>query len=238
MAFSGTPTSKLGLPQWNGTDLFSRVEFNSLMTQLDSTPGVYVCSSTTRPTLTAGQAGRLIYQTDTNSLYEWTGSAWRAVLATPTSSYVASSMRPTHYTGATNVTISATANENMDRLPDTGTANGCTFTAPPSGTVLISVAGTLQSGNTSNMQLGWYLRFGPTIGSGNLVTTGNEANCAALVYTSNDNSNSYMMGSGPQYLQTGLSAGATYNVTFGHRNAGGAYTRTITHRRILIIPQP
>jgi len=39
--------------------------------------GFTVCTSTTRPTFTSGEAGKAIYETDTKLIRMWTGTAWK-----------------------------------------------------------------------------------------------------------------------------------------------------------------
>lgn len=75
---SGT-TARLGLPVWSGGDSFLRTEFNAAMATIDSSPGVLVCTSSTRPVWGSGQAGRTIIETNTSRIYVWDGSAWNRV---------------------------------------------------------------------------------------------------------------------------------------------------------------
>ena len=64
-------------------------------------PGV--CTSTTRPT--APYEGQMIYETDTDMVAIWNGTAWRYVSATtPTNGTVLQVVTATHSTAATNST--------------------------------------------------------------------------------------------------------------------------------------
>ena len=78
-----TYTSRLGLKRNDGSDPFKRQDFVDNANRLDAAPGVHVCTSSTRPTWASGQAGRLIYETDTNSLFHWNSTAFVAQLTTP-----------------------------------------------------------------------------------------------------------------------------------------------------------
>lgn len=142
-------------------------------------------------------------------------------------------MAPTVYSYGTGVTIAAAQNT-MSRLPDTGSVIAATFTAPSSGRVFIAVSGTIQT-NGSTSKLGWFLRTGATGGSGTLITTGDEAAGGTIVHTDSTAANTYLMASSPLYLQTGLTSGSTYNVTFGHVNTDSA-TKSFSNRKITIIP--
>ena len=79
MAASGTPTAKLGLPQWNGSDPFLRSDFNTLMQTLDSTPGVTSVADEGAKTALAWNAnknGRLVVVRSTKRVYEWQSPNW------------------------------------------------------------------------------------------------------------------------------------------------------------------
>lgn len=78
-----TYTSRLGLKRNDGSDPFKRQDFVDNYNRLDAAPGVHVCTSSTRPTWASAQAGRLIYETDTNSLFQWNGTTFVDQLTTP-----------------------------------------------------------------------------------------------------------------------------------------------------------
>ena len=69
-----TTTDKLGLKKPAGTDPFLLTDFNSNTDLIDRAPGVYYCTSTTRPTWSSPQAGRMILETDTKKMFIWPGS--------------------------------------------------------------------------------------------------------------------------------------------------------------------
>jgi hypothetical protein len=66
----------LGLKLNSSSDPFLLSDFLANWTILDGAPGVFVCTSSTRPTLTGAQAGRLIFMTDWECLSFWNGTAW------------------------------------------------------------------------------------------------------------------------------------------------------------------
>lgn len=81
MAATGTPTDKLGLPQWNGPDAFLRSDFNSLMRELDKRPGVEtVLDENARTTLSVGwnsaKNGRVCFVESTKRIYVWKNTTW------------------------------------------------------------------------------------------------------------------------------------------------------------------
>lgn len=72
-------TPRLGLTRPAGTDAFTRQMFVDAFDDLDTFPGVFVCTSTARPSWGAAQAGMLIQETDTGRIMRWTGTAWTIV---------------------------------------------------------------------------------------------------------------------------------------------------------------
>ena len=70
-----TYTDKLSLKKPAGTDPFLLTDFNSNWDELDKSPGVWVCTSSSRP---AGwgvdEAGRMILETNTKKMFIWPGS--------------------------------------------------------------------------------------------------------------------------------------------------------------------
>jgi hypothetical protein len=71
-----TYSTYLGLKLNSATDPFLLSDFIGNWTILDGSPGVYVCTSTSRPAWTAAQGGRLIFMTDYKALSFWDGAAW------------------------------------------------------------------------------------------------------------------------------------------------------------------
>src|SRR6185312_8967561 len=72
-----TFTTFLGLKVNAGTDAFLLSDFTSNWNTLDANPGVFICTSTTRPSYSSGQAGRIIFMTDLKQLSYWNGSSWQ-----------------------------------------------------------------------------------------------------------------------------------------------------------------
>ena len=70
-----TPTSRLGLLKPSTSDVFSTSDLAANWQKIDDNPGVYLCTSTTRPTWGAAHKGREIMETDTLLKWIWTGSA-------------------------------------------------------------------------------------------------------------------------------------------------------------------
>lgn len=77
-------TSKVGLTTNLENDPFLLTDFNNNWNILDSQPGIFPCTSSTRPSWGAAQAGRSIMETDTFRMLTWSGSTWREpVIAAP-----------------------------------------------------------------------------------------------------------------------------------------------------------
>lgn len=76
-------TTRLGLKTYDPSDPFLRADFNDTAGKLDAYPGAFICTSATRPSWGAGQAGMRIYETDTRREVVWTGTSWREVLQVP-----------------------------------------------------------------------------------------------------------------------------------------------------------
>jgi hypothetical protein len=79
-----TLTPRLQLKRNDGSDPFKRQDFTDNWNKIDAAPGVHICTSTSRPTWGASQAGRRILETDTRAEYEWSGTAFLAKGATAT----------------------------------------------------------------------------------------------------------------------------------------------------------
>lgn len=78
-----TPSTRLGLLVPSTADQFDTDDIANNWETLDDAPGVFICNSTTRPVWGAGQAGRLIFETDTDLLWRWhnPSSSWRRITA-------------------------------------------------------------------------------------------------------------------------------------------------------------
>jgi hypothetical protein len=71
-----TYSTYLGLKLNSSTDPFLLSDFIGNWTILDGSPGVYICTSSSRPSWTSAQAGKLIFMTDWKCLAYWTGTGW------------------------------------------------------------------------------------------------------------------------------------------------------------------
>lgn len=79
---SGT-TPRMGLKTYDSTDPFLRQDFNDTYAKLDNYPGVFLCTSASRPAWSTAQSGMRIYESDTRRELVWSGTAWREVLTAP-----------------------------------------------------------------------------------------------------------------------------------------------------------
>lgn len=87
-----TISQRMGLKIPDGSDPFVRTDFVQNLNTLDKYTGDWICTSTTRPTWGAGQAGMKILETDTRRTMMWTGTTWREMLYGP--AVWTGSMRP------------------------------------------------------------------------------------------------------------------------------------------------
>jgi hypothetical protein len=71
-----TPSPKLGLNIFALADTFSTAQYNANWNALDNYPGLFVCTSTSRPAWGANQNGMRISETDTGLLWTWNGTAF------------------------------------------------------------------------------------------------------------------------------------------------------------------
>lgn len=78
-----TPSTKLGLNIFSTADTFSTAQYNANWQTLDASPGLFVCTSTTRPGMAgappawgANQNGMRIVETDTGLIWMWNGTTF------------------------------------------------------------------------------------------------------------------------------------------------------------------
>jgi hypothetical protein len=71
-----TYSTVLGLKLNGESDPFQLSDFIQNWGILDASPGIFICTSTSRPTWTSAQAGRLIFMSDQKQLSFWNGSTW------------------------------------------------------------------------------------------------------------------------------------------------------------------
>lgn len=69
-----TPTARLGLLKPSTADQFVTADIAANWQKIDDNPGVYLCTSSTRPAWGAAHKGREIMETDTLLKWIWTGS--------------------------------------------------------------------------------------------------------------------------------------------------------------------
>ena len=71
-----TYSQYLGLKLNAPSDPFQLTDFITNWGILDASPGIFICTSSSRPAWTAPQAGRLIFMTDLKQLSYFDGAAW------------------------------------------------------------------------------------------------------------------------------------------------------------------
>lgn len=67
-------SSKLGLVLPTQVDAFSTADIRNNWEKIDAAPGAFICTSGSRPTWTAAQEGRHIYETNTGLEWIWDGA--------------------------------------------------------------------------------------------------------------------------------------------------------------------
>ena len=72
-----TYSTVLGLKLNDQSDPFELSDFVANWQILDSSPGIYICTSVSRPNWGAAQAGRLIFMSDLKQTSYWNGSSWQ-----------------------------------------------------------------------------------------------------------------------------------------------------------------
>ena len=71
-----TYSTVLGLKLNQLSDPFELSDFVANWDILDASPGTFICTSVSRPSWGAAQAGRMIFMTDLKQLSYWTGTGW------------------------------------------------------------------------------------------------------------------------------------------------------------------
>lgn len=85
-------TTRLGIKKPQDPDPFLTTDFQTNYDLIDSYPGVFVCTSGTKPSWGSAQAGQLIFCTDTKAVLAWTGTAWADPLTLPAAWQVSTSL--------------------------------------------------------------------------------------------------------------------------------------------------
>lgn len=105
---------------------------------------------------------------------------------------------------------------------------GIAFVAPTSGKVLVIwTAGMSNNTPPQISQIGFQIRAGSTVNSGTVFMAADAARSTLTIYSSRHAGN---------YMVTGLTPGATYNVTMMHRSFTTG-TSGFDNRELTVIPQ-
>lgn len=93
-------TTRLGIKKPQDPDPFLVSDFQTNYDLIDSYPGVFVCTSGTKPAWGSSQAGQMIFCTDNKTVLAWTGSAWVSPLALPAAWNLFSGLNVTQTAGS------------------------------------------------------------------------------------------------------------------------------------------
>jgi hypothetical protein len=127
-----TFSNYLGLKLNQSSDAFLLSDFIANWDILDASPGIFICTSTTRPSWSSGQAGRLIFMTDLKQTSYWNGTSWQDLRDSV----------PMFSQGAFfNTAMSAGSSPQF---------TVCTFTTPRPCSMAVILSGTYQASNQQN----------------------------------------------------------------------------------------
>lgn len=182
---------------------------------------VVKCTSGTRPS--SPDEGMVVDESDTDLIKRYNGSAWRR--------YAIDLETHTPVAAADTSTISGiTSTSWAAGSPVVGVA----FTAPPSGSVFVTVSGTMtQSNNGFETRLSWEMREGSTIGSGTVFQATSSLRAVVCGRAVNA-SGPAMVSASYRRLVPGLTAGSSYNARCMYSVSGG--TGGFESREITIEP--
>lgn len=205
---------------WTTNEILTAADLNAyLMRQT-----IVKCTSGTRPA--SPDEGMVIYETDTNQLKAYNGSAW---VRTGAFDYEAA--------GGGSINETTTIASITSTTPAAGSpACGFAFVAPPSGGIYVTVSGRInQSSNGNETLLGFQIRSGGTVGSGTIqldFSSLRTITCGRAVVTSGS---SMMTGSRRYRVGPGtLTAGSTFNIQTMHWVSGG--TGQVDYREVIVEP--
>ena len=161
----------MGFKTFNAGDVLTASDVNTyLMKQ-----AVIACTSGSRPS--SPVEGMVIYQTDTDSLHFYTGSAWKRFAR--------------DIETATAVEAFQGANDSgLGSSYGTGTLHGVAFVAPPSGSVSVTFSGWIGSNAVAGAIgdqvafLSDHVRTGSTVGSGTDVLVASDVRSVVYFLTS------------------------------------------------------
>lgn len=103
-----TLSDRLGLKRHTTADAFHVADYADNWAVLDDFPGIYICTSGTRPTWAAAQEGMSIYETDKKLVWHWDGAAWERLL--PQGLLAHAQITADINTAATSYQVAVTAN--------------------------------------------------------------------------------------------------------------------------------
>jgi hypothetical protein len=69
-------STRLSLKRPDGSDPFLRQDYVDNLNKLDAAPGIHICTSSGLPSWGSNENGRLVYETDTDRLMRWNGTAF------------------------------------------------------------------------------------------------------------------------------------------------------------------
>ncbi|MFF3750106.1 hypothetical protein ACFYYH_06530 [Streptomyces sp. NPDC002018] len=162
--------------------------------------------------VTAPVAGMLVWLTSPGRYVHYTGGQWQPVVP-----------GPVHKANTTAGTLAATAySETL--TGSTGDPTAVTFTAPPSGSVLVSVGARISGSAAVACLMSANIRTGTTL------TLAAADTRAAIVSGTNQCSAS------TQFQVNGLTAGAVCTATAAYKSAATTNTATFTNRFVTVTP--
>ena len=106
---------------------------------------------------------------------------------------------------------------------------GTAFTAPPSGMVAVSFFGSIDNNAVGSGFLSPEIREGGVVGAGTQIFPANDQNATR-------NANVEFAKFGITRMFSGLTAGATFNVSLWHRSSVGTNTAFFNDRYVLVQP--
>ncbi|MFI6057473.1 hypothetical protein [Streptomyces sp. NPDC051286] len=207
-----TPLGSLPYPQ--STDAANvPLHIQSLAESVDGRTVLRFADAATRDAkVTAPVAGMLVWLTTPGRLHYYTGSYWALVAP-----------GPVHKANSTTGTTASTAY--VETLTgSTGDPTAVTFTAPPGGSVLVTVGARISGSATSASFMSANIRQGTT------VTLAAADTRAAIVTGTNQASAS------SQFQVTGLTANGIYTATAAYKSAATTNTATFVYRFVTVTP--
>ncbi|MFJ1550183.1 hypothetical protein [Streptomyces sp. NPDC088246] len=203
-----------GLPYPQATDTANvPLHMQSLAEAVDGRTVLRFADAATRDAkVTAPVAGMLAWLTSPGRLFHHTGTQWHPVVPGPV--HKANS--------TTGNTASATYVETL--AASTGDPTAVTFTAPPSGSVLVQLGARISSNGAASGLMSANIRTGTTL------TLAAADTRAAIVSGTNQSSAS------TQFQVSGLAAGAVCTATAAYKSSTTANTATFVYRFLTVTP--